>query len=95
MARDVVVSCGVSGSSGWSGASGDWYTSADRVDLEGARNSQDIFVNLTRAIDFWRWGLEFPGYLCKQYVLWIYGAVVENVLWGKKGIQICFNVRVP
>ena len=36
VARGVVVSCGVSGPSEWSGASGDWYSSADCVDLEGA-----------------------------------------------------------
>ena len=36
VARDVVVPCGVPGSSEWSGASGDWYASADRADLEGA-----------------------------------------------------------
>ena len=35
-ARGVVVPCGISGPSEWSGASGDWYSSADRVDLDGA-----------------------------------------------------------
>ena len=35
VAKGVVVSCGVSGPSEWSGASGDWYSSADCVDLEG------------------------------------------------------------
>ena len=35
VAKGVVVACGVSGLSEWSGASGDWYSSADCADLEG------------------------------------------------------------